>query len=120
MSRHLSFHLRRQSQLSCSFLIIQHPPDLLEPDVLHLWSIPCREITAILQQQFNQPLVRAVMLADMIQRRFLLVVGRVDPTPIDSKYELRRTIIPCHGAVVERLPFLVVLGPYELGMVVYM
>ena len=48
-------------------------------------------MTAILQQQLHQLLVRAVMLTDMVQRRFLTTVRRIDPTPIDAEYVFRRT-----------------------------
>ena len=60
-----------------------------------------------------------MMLTDMIQRRFLTAVGRVDPTRIDTEYVLRRTVVSRHGAVVERLPFLLVYRPYERAMVIY-
>ena len=59
------------------------------------------------------------MLANMIQGRFLTAVGCVDPIPIDIQNVLRRTVISCHGAVVERLPLLFVRRPYEGGVVFY-
>ena len=59
------------------------------------------------------------MLTDMVQRRFLAAVRRVDPTRIDTEYVLRSTVISRHGAVVERLPLLLVYRPYERGMMIY-
>ena len=60
-----------------------------------------------------------MMLTDMIQRRFLTAVGRVDPTRIDTEYVFRGMVVSRHGAVVERLPLLLVSRPYERGMVFY-
>ena len=59
------------------------------------------------------------MLTDMVQRRFLTAVGRVDHTRIDIEYVLRGTVVSRHGAVVERLPLLLVSRPYELAMALY-
>ena len=59
------------------------------------------------------------MLTDMIERRFLTGVGRVDPARIDTEYVLRGSVVSCHGAVVERLPLLLVFRPYERAMVIY-
>ena len=59
------------------------------------------------------------MLTDMIQRRFLTAVGRVDPIRIDTEYVVRSMVVSRHGTVVERLPLLLVSRPYERGMVFY-
>ena len=59
------------------------------------------------------------MLTDMIQRRFPTAVGRVDPARIGTEYILRGKVVSRHGAVVERLPLLLVSRPYERVMVIY-
>ena len=59
------------------------------------------------------------MLTDMIQRRFFTAVGRVDPARIGTEYVVRSTVVSRHGAVVERLPLLLVFRPYEPGTVIY-